>query len=72
MVVFIEWRGAGLNRRPRAYESSVFSQELPLRIDDIPEGEIAKFVVSNYKLDLKNVIVPIVSYTILYFCRISA
>ena len=21
MVVFIEWRGAGLNRRPRAYES---------------------------------------------------
>ena len=44
MEAYFEWRGAGLNwqARPRAYESTVFTQEFSLRIDDIPEGEIAK------------------------------
>ena len=36
--------------RPRAYESYGFSQEFLLRIDDIPEGEIARLVCGKYTL----------------------
>jgi len=44
--------------RPRAYESYGFSQEFLLRIDDIPEGEIARLVCGKYTLALNFLRVP--------------
>ena len=69
MVVFIEWRGAGLNRRPRAYESTVFTQETQLQRIDNSEGEFARLMCCDCTLDLNifrvpcfylNMIIPII------------